>query len=308
MANGEGATVSRTKVAIIGSGNIGTDVLYKLRRSEVLEPVAMIGVEPASEGLARARELGLWTTAEGLEAFLSDPVSNEVEIVFDATSASAHLQHAKLLGQAGKISVDMTPAACGPYLVPPVNFGQHRTAREVNMVSCGGQATTPIVAAIGAVQAVSYAEIVASIASKSAGPGTRSNIDEFTETTAKALETVGGAKRGKAIIVLNPAEPPVMMRNTIHVLVEGDQVDQAAITEAIHRMVNEIQAYVPGYRLTTPPLFDGNRVSVLIEVTGAGDYLPQYAGNLDIMTAAAVRVGEDLALANRGRQTTGAPA
>lgn len=282
----------------MGSGNIGTDVLYKLRRSAVLEPVAMIGVDPASEGLARAQDLGLWTTHEGLAAFLDDPISHDVALVFDATSASAHRTHADLLARAGKLSVDMTPAACGPYLVPPVNFGEHRTAREVNMVTCGGQATTPIVAAISRVQPVAYAEIVASIASRSAGPGTRQNIDEFTETTARALETVGGARKGKAIIVLNPAEPPVMMRNTVHVQVEGDVLDEAGITAAVERMVAEIQAYVPGYRLTTPPLFEGNRVSVLIEVRGAGDYLPEYAGNLDIMTSAAVRVGEDLARAH----------
>lgn len=293
MAETAGST--KTKVAVLGSGNIGTDVLIKLRRSKVLDPVAMIGVDPHSDGLARARDMGLWTTHEGLGAFLENGVSADVPIVYDATSAYAHKENAHKLEAAGKYCVDMTPAALGPYVVPTVNLGEHLQSKDVNLVSCGGQATIPIVAAISQVQPVAYAEIVASIASKSAGPGTRQNIDEFTQTTARGLERVGGAKRGKAIIVLNPAEPPVMMRNTVHAIVEGDQVDEAAITASVEAMVKRVQQYVPGYRLKAQPLFDGNRVSVLLEVTGAGDYLPTYAGNLDIMTAVAVKVGEDLA-------------
>lgn len=285
----------KVKVAIIGSGNIGTDVLYKLKRSDVLDPVAMIGVEPQSEGLARARNMGLWTTHEGLTAFLADPVAADVRIVYDATSAYAHEEHARLLREAGKTSIDMTPAALGPYVVPPVNLGAHADAPDVNLVSCGGQATIPIVAAINAVAKVEYAEIISTIASLSAGPGTRQNIDEFTQTTARGLEIVGGATKGKAIIVLNPAEPPIMMRNTVHAIV--DKPDDAAITKSVEEMVGRVQRYVPGYKLKAHPLFDGNRVTVLLEVTGAGDYLPAYAGNLDIMTATAVRVGEDLARA-----------
>lgn len=286
--------MNKTKVAIIGSGNIGTDVLYKLLRSQTLTPVAMIGVDPGSDGLARARELGIWTTHGGLRSFLDDPVSADVKIVYDATSAYVHKAHAELLGQSGKTCIDMTPAALGPYVVPPVNGAAHAAAMDINLVSCGGQATIPIVHAIARVAPVEYAEIVSTIASKSAGPGTRQNIDEFTQTTAQGLTGVGGAKRGKAIIVLNPAEPPIMMRNTIHAIV-GEKADAEAITRSIERMVERVQEYVPGYRLKAAPLFDGDRVTVLLEVTGAGDYLPTYAGNLDIMTATAVRVGEDLA-------------
>ena len=289
----------RTRVAVLGSGNIGTDILIKLGRSPVLEPAAMIGIDPASDGLARARALGVWTTSGGLAAFLADPVSADVPIVYDATSAAAHEQHARILAAAGKTCIDMTPSARGPYVVPPVNLGDYLRADDVSLVSCGGQATIPIVAAINQVQPVAYAEIVASIASKSAGPGTRQNIDEFTQTTARGLEQVGGARRGKAIIVLNPAEPPVMMRNTVHAIVDGQAPDEAAITASVGAMVARVQEYVPGYRLKAQPLFDGNRVSVLLEVTGAGDYLPTYAGNLDIMTAVAVKVGEDFATARR---------
>jgi acetaldehyde dehydrogenase len=291
----------QTNVAIIGSGNIGTDILYKLLRSPVLKPVAMIGVEPASEGLQRARGLGVWTTHEGLSAFLGDPVAHDVRIVFDATSAAAHKDHAQSLQAAGKTCIDMTPAALGPYVVPHVNLDLHTDASDINLVSCGGQATIPIVAAINSVARVEYAEIVATIASKSAGPGTRQNIDEFTQTTARGLELVGGAGRGKAIIVLNPAEPPIMMRNTVNAIV--DRVDEAEITRSIEDMVARVQRYVPGYRLKAQPLFEGNRVTVLIEVTGAGDYLPAYAGNLDIMTATAVKVGEDLATTLSAQQT-----
>jgi acetaldehyde dehydrogenase len=281
----------KVKCAIIGSGNIGTDLMAKLLRSQWLELVYLVGIDPQSEGLARARELGIATTDQGIEAFLRDPKG--AEIVFDATSARAHRQHAPLLEQAGMIAIDLTPAKIGKFVVPPVNLGQHLEARNVNLVSCGGQATVPIVAAISRVQPVKYAEIVATIASKSAGPGTRQNIDEFTQTTAAGLVEMGGAQKGKAIIVLNPAEPPILMRNTVYAMV--DDPDQEAITRSIEEMVRRVQEYVPGYRLRTEPLFDGNKITVFIEVTGAGDYLPTYAGNLDIMTAAAVKVGEEFA-------------
>jgi acetaldehyde dehydrogenase (acetylating) len=289
----------KVKVAIIGSGNIGTDLMYKLQRSPWLELVYMVGIDPQSEGLARARALGIATTDRGIEAFLADPKG--AEIVFDATSAAAHRRHAPLLEQAGMVTIDLTPAKIGEFVVPPVNLGEHLEAKNVNLVSCGGQATIPIVAAINRVQPVEYAEIVATIASKSAGPGTRQNIDEFTETTGKGLVAMGGAQKGKAIIILNPAEPPILMRNTIYAMVEHP--DEAAITRSIEEMVRTVQSYVPGYRLRTEPLFDGNKVTVFVEVTGAGDYLPTYAGNLDIMTAAAVKVGEEFAkhlLAKRG--------
>ncbi len=289
----------KVKCAIIGSGNIGTDLMAKLLRSQWLELVYMVGIDPNSEGLACARELGIATTDQGIDAFLRDPKG--AEIVFDATSAKAHRQHAPRLEQAGMIAIDLTPAKIGKFVVPPVNLGQHLEAKNVNLVSCGGQATVPIVAAINRVQPVKYAEIVATIASKSAGPGTRQNIDEFTQTTAAGLVEMGGAQKGKAIIVLNPAEPPILMRNTVYAMV--DDPDQAAITRSIEEMVQRVQEYVPGYRLRTEPLFDGNKITVFVEVTGAGDYLPTYAGNLDIMTAAAVKVGEEFAkhlLSKRG--------
>jgi len=278
-------------VAIIGSGNIGTDLLYKLKRSAVLEPVLMVGVIPESEGLARARQLGLTTSAEGISGFLAH--ADKVEIVFDATSAKAHREAAPTLREAGKRVVDLTPAALGPYVVPPVNLQSHLDAQEVNLVTCGGQATAPIVAAIRAVAPVAYAEIVSTVASRSAGPGTRQNIDEFTETTGHSLVAIGGAHKGKAIILLNPAEPPILMRNTVYALVET--VDQEAITASVRTMAATVQRYVPGYRLKADPLFDDHKVTVLLEVTGAGDFLPPYAGNLDIMTAAAVQVGEEIA-------------
>jgi acetaldehyde dehydrogenase len=278
-------------VAIIGSGNIGTDLLYKLKRSAVLESVLMVGVIPESEGLARARQMGLTTSAEGIAGFLAH--ADKVEIVFDATSAKAHVEAAPIFRAAGKRVVDLTPAALGPYVVPPVNLQSHLDAQEVNLVTCGGQATAPIVAAIQAVTPVTYAEIVSTVASRSAGPGTRQNIDEFTETTARSLVAIGGAHKGKAIILLNPAEPPILMRNTVYALVET--VDQEAITASIRKMAATVQRYVPGYRLKADPLFDDHKVTVLLEVTGAGDFLPPYAGNLDIMTAAAVQVGEEIA-------------
>ena len=285
--------VQKIRVALIGSGNIGTDLLYKALRSPLLEPVWMVGVDPASEGLARAREKGLRTTHEGLAGLMPHLADDRVRIVFDATSAYAHKAHAPLLAAAGVIAIDLTPAALGPYCVPPVNLQAHVGSRalNVNLVSCGGQATIPMVAAVSRVQSVEYGEIVATVASRSIGPGTRQNIDEFTRTTAAGVEQVGGARRGKAIIVVNPADPPIIMRDTVHCLTESTP-DEAAITESVLAMVREVQRYVPGYTLKNGPVFDGRRVSIYLEVAGIGDYLPRYAGNLDIMTAAAVRTGE----------------
>lgn len=285
--------MQKTRVALIGSGNIGTDLLYKALRSSLLEPVWMVGVDPASEGLARAKALGLRTTHEGLAGLMPHLADDRVRIVFDATSAYAHKVHAPLLAAAGVIAIDLTPAALGPYCVPPVNLLAHVGSRalNVNLVSCGGQATIPMVAAVSRVQPVEYGEIVATVASRSIGPGTRQNIDEFTRTTAAGVEQVGGARRGKAIIVVNPADPPIIMRDTVHCLTESTP-DEAAITESVLAMVREVQRYVPGYTLKNGPVFDGRRVSVYLEVAGIGDYLPRYAGNLDIMTAAAVRTGE----------------
>ncbi len=284
-------------VAIIGSGNIGTDLMFKVMRlSETLRMVAMVGIDPESDGLARAALMGVATTHEGVDGLLKMPSYSEVEVVFDATSAKAHVANAAKLKD--KIVVDMTPAALGPYVIPPVNLEAHLSARNVNMVSCGGQATVPIVAAVGRVTPVAYGEIVASIASKSAGPGTRQNIDEFTVTTAKAIEVVGGAQKGKAIIVLNPAEPPMIMRDTVYCLCSDVEADQAAIAKSVQEMVESVQEYVPGYRLKQEVQFDqrddGLQVSVFLEVSGAGHYLPEYAGNLDIMTSAALRTGERL--------------
>jgi acetaldehyde dehydrogenase (acetylating) len=289
--------MDKTAVAILGSGNIGTDLMYKLKRSSLLRPVLMAGIVPDSEGLARARQEGLATTTEGIDGLLKQ---REIfEIVFDATTASAHKKHAPLLRDAKKIAIDLTPAAVGPYVIPLVNLDEHIGASNVNLVSCGGQATVPLVSALDAVAPVEYAEIVATIASKSAGPGTRQNIDEFTDTTARGLEKIGHAGRGKAIIVLNPAEPPILMRNTVHgVLAEADE---AKILRSIESMVERIQQYVPGYRLRAKPLIqdvsNGERkkkVTLFVEVEGAGDFLPKYAGNLDIMTSAAVKVGEEI--------------
>jgi acetaldehyde/propanal dehydrogenase len=283
----------KIKCALIGPGNIGTDLLYKLKRSPFLEPAWMIGIDPESEGLARAREMGLKTTANGVDGFLPHVLEDNVQIAFDATSAYVHAENSRKLNALGVLMIDLTPAAIGPYCVPPVNLKEHVGKREmnVNMVTCGGQATIPMVAAVSRVQPVAYGEIVATVSSKSAGPGTRKNIDEFTRTTAGAVEKVGGAKKGKAIIIINPAEPPLVMRDTVHCLTETAP-DQAAITESIHAMIKEVQKYVPGYRLVNGPVFDGNRVSVYMEVTGLGDFLPTYAGNLDIMTAAGARTAE----------------
>jgi acetaldehyde dehydrogenase len=299
------------KVAIIGSGNIGSDLMLKvIRLSSTLEMGAMVGIDPDSDGLARARRLKVPVTAEGVDGLIGLPHFNEIDIVFDATSAKAHRANAAKLAPHGKILIDLTPAAIGPFVVPAVNLDQHATERNVNMVTCGGQATIPVVAAVSQVAHVYYAEIVASIASKSAGPGTRANIDEFTETTSKAIEVVGGADRGKAIIVLNPADPPMIMRDTVLCLI-GD-ADPDAVRASIEAMTAEVARYVPGYRLkqavqVSPvdpdePLHtlvgDARprwKVSTFLEVEGAAHYLPAYAGNLDIMTSAALRTGELLA-------------
>lgn len=289
-----------TDVAIIGSGNIGTDLMFKVMRlSRSLELKAMVGIDPESDGLARAGRMGVATTAEGVEGFLRMPEFDGVEIVLDATSAKAHRHHDEVLRPHGKTLIDLTPAAIGPYVIPPVNLDQHLGERNLNMVSCGGQATVPIVAAVAAVTPVGYGEIVASIASRSAGPGTRSNIDEFTQTTARAIEVVGGAERGKAIIVLNPADPPLLMRDTVYCLCPDAGADQTAIAKSVVGMVESVQEYVPGYRLKQEVQFDrradGLLVSVFLEVSGAGHYLPAYAGNLDIMTSAALRTAERVA-------------
>jgi acetaldehyde/propanal dehydrogenase len=283
----------KIKCALIGPGNIGTDLLYKLKRSPFLDPVWMIGIDPESEGLKRAAEMGLKTCATGVDGFLPNVLADNVQIAFDATSAYVHAENSRKLNALGVLMIDLTPAAIGPFCVPPVNLAEHVGRREmnVNMVTCGGQATIPMVAAVSRVQPVAYGELVATVSSKSAGPGTRKNIDEFTRTTAGAVEKVGGAKKGKAIIIINPAEPPLVMRDTVHCLTETAP-DQAAITESIHAMIQEVQKYVPGYRLVNGPVFDGNRVSVYMEVTGLGDFLPTYAGNLDIMTAAGARTAE----------------
>jgi acetaldehyde dehydrogenase len=283
----------RVPVAILGSGNIGTDLLYKLRRSQTLEPVMVAGIDPYSEGLALARELRVATVNDGIDGLMRE--AGHVRLVFDATSAKAHVRHARGLAEANIVAIDLTPAARGPYVVPPVNLGEHLDAGNVNLVSCGGQATVPMVAAAARVTDVTYAEIVSTIASASAGPGTRQNIDEFTETTAAGLVRVGGAQSGKAIIILNPADPPIMMVNTVHMRVPLAEEKRDELQRSIHSMVHEVAAYVPGYRLRADPVFDGERVSVFLEVAGAGDYLPKYAGNLDIMTAAAVATGERLA-------------
>ena len=302
-----------TKIALIGSGNIGTDLMVKVLRSTgPLELVAMAGIDPASEGLARARAAGIETTADGLEGLRRLPSYRDVSILLDATSAKAHQAHAPVLAADGKTVLDLTPAAIGPYVVPTVNLDSLVDRPNANMVTCGGQATIPIVAAMSSVAPVAYAEIVASIASRSAGPGTRANIDEFTRTTAHAIEVVGGARTAKAIIVLNPAEPPLIMRDTVYGLVESEDSD--SIARSIEAMVAQVQSFVPGYRLKQGVQFEpfdgllpgsttpvkGLKVSVFLEVEGAGDYLPPYAGNLDIMTAAAVRAAEKLALAKGG--------
>ena len=302
----------KTKVAIIGSGNIGTDLMIKIMRlSDTLEVAAFVGIDPESDGLKRAERLGVPVTAGGLDGLIALPGFADIAIVFDATSAGAHRRHSEALTAHGKRVIDLTPAAIGPYVIPPVNGEAHLDAANVNMVTCGGQATIPIVAAVNRIAKVHYGEIVASIASKSAGPGTRANIDEFTETTSQAIVQVGGATRGKAIIVLNPAEPPLIMRDTVYCLC--DDGDREAIRRSVEAMVAEVQTYVPGYRLKqavqfesvggNAPLripemggeFTGLKVSVFLEVEGAAHYLPAYAGNLDIMTSAALKTAEKIA-------------
>lgn len=284
---------NKIKAAIIGPGNIGTDLLMKAMRSEVIEPVWMVGVVADSPGLARAKEMGIKTTADGVDGMLPYMEEDGVQICFDATSAYVHEENSRKVNSKGAVMIDLTPAAMGPFCVPPVNLEAAVAAKamNVNMVTCGGQATIPLVAAVSRVQAVEYGEIVATVSSKSAGPGTRKNIDEFTRTTAGGIEKVGGADKGKAIIVINPAEPPLIMRDTVHCLTKDDP-DQAAITQSIHEMIAEVQKYVPGYTLKNGPVFDGKRVSIYMEVEGLGDFLPKYAGNLDIMTAAGLRTAE----------------
>ena len=304
--------MKKIKCALIGPGNIGTDLLYKLKRSPFLEPAWMVGIDPESEGLKRAADMGLKVTAEGVDGLLPHVLEDNVQIAFDATSAYVHAENTRKLNALSVLMIDLTPAAIGPYCVPPVNLVEHVGKREmnVNMVTCGGQATIPMVAAVSRVAKVHYAEIVASIASKSAGPGTRANIDEFTETTSKAIEVIGGAAKGKAIIVMNPAEPPLMMRDTVFVLSEA--ADQTLVEASIVEMAAAVQAYVPGYRLKQKVQFDiipedaplnipglgrfsGLKTSVFLEVEGAAHYLPAYAGNLDIMTSAALATAERIA-------------
>jgi acetaldehyde dehydrogenase len=316
--------MAKTKVAIIGSGNIGTDLMIKIMRlSDVLEMGAFVGIDPASDGLQRAARLGVPITAEGIDGLIAMPEFADIEIVFDATSAYAHQRNSELVLGAGKRMIDLTPAAIGPFTIPPVNGDANLDALNVNMVTCGGQATIPIVYAVGRVAKVHYGEIIASISSKSAGPGTRANIDEFTETTSQAIVDVGGATRGKAIIILNPAEPPLIMRDTVYCLAEDG--DRDAIAKSVEDMVAEVQTYVPGYRLkqavqfesigSNKPLhipemaemgktdFTGLKVSVFLEVEGAAHYLPAYAGNLDIMTSAAMKTAEKIAARMHAKET-----
>jgi len=283
----------KLKAAIIGPGNIGTDLLMKMMRSDWIEPIWMVGIDPNSEGLQRAQALGIKTSSNGVDGIIEHIVNDDIRIAFDATSAYVHAENSRKLNALGVIMVDLTPAAIGPFCIPPVNLKQHASRLEmnVNMVTCGGQATIPMVAAVSQVQAVAYGEIVATVSSRSIGPGTRKNIDEFTRTTAGAVEAVGGADEGKAIIVINPAEPPLMMRDTIHCLTK-ETPDQEAITTSVNAMVKEVQKYVPGYQLVNGPIFDGKKVSIFMEVQGLGDFLPTYAGNLDIMTAAGLRTAE----------------
>lgn len=285
--------MTKIRCAIIGPGNIGTDLLYKLLRSDVLEPVWMIGVDPTSEGLARARDLGLKVTDQGVDGMIDQVLADGIQIAFDATSAYVHAENSRKLNALGVLMIDLTPAAIGPLCVPPVSLESlmGRQVMNVNMVTCAGQATIPMVAAVSRVQAVDYAEIIATVASLSIGPGTRKNIDEFTRTTSNAVAAVGGARKGKAIVVVNPAEPPLMMRDTVYCETVDDP-DEAAITASVHAMIAEVQKYVPGYRLVNGPTFVGRKVAIFLEVEGLGDFLPKYAGNLDIMTAAAARAAE----------------
>jgi acetaldehyde dehydrogenase len=312
-----GVSLPKAKAAIIGSGNIGTDLMMKvIRTSSLIEMAALVGIDPDSDGLRRARELGVLAISDGLDGLVAHDAWRDIEIVFDATSAGAHYRHSEIVRGDGKVMIDLTPAAVGPYVIPVVNGDCHLDAPNLNMVTCGGQATIPIVASVASVATVHYAEIVASIASKSAGPGTRANIDEFTQTTARAIEEVGGAAKGKAIIILNPAEPPLIMRDTIFTLSSG--AEEPEIETAVEAMVARVQEYVPGYRLkqkvqferfgSNNPVhipgvgtFEGIKTTVLLEVEGAGHYLPVYAGNLDIMTSAALRTAEKIVERRRER-------
>lgn len=292
---------SKVKVAIVGSGNIGADLMYKLLKEPGhMELKLLAGIDPDSEGLKRARDEGVGTTHEGIDSVLED---DEIEIVFDATSAKAHVRHARMLKEAGKIAVDLTPAARGPYVVPTANLTEHLDKDNVNLMTCGAQATVPMAYAVSQVAPLRYAEMVSTISSLSAGPGTRQNIDEFTFTTSQGLEQIGGAQEGKAIIILNPADPPLIMRNTVYVVPEGDEVDEGAISDSVREIVAEVQKTVPGYGLKNGPTFDrrdtpwGEKTVVMmfLEVEGAGDFLPKYSGNLDIMTASARKVGDAIA-------------
>lgn len=282
----------KLKAAIIGPGNIGTDLLMKAMRSDWIEPVWMVGIEE-SEGIKRARDFGMKVSTTGVDGLLPHIIEDDIRIAFDATSAYVHEENSRKVNELGVIMIDLTPAAIGPFCVPPVNLKQHAEKLEmnVNMVTCGGQATIPMVAAVSRVQPVEYGEIVATVGSKSVGPGTRMNIDEFTRTTSAGVELVGGAKRGKAIIIINPAEPPLIMRDTIRCQTESEP-DQQAIIDSVHAMVADVQKYVPGYKLVNGPVFDGNVISIFMEVEGLGDFLPKYAGNLDIMTASGLRTAE----------------
>lgn len=284
--------MAKIKVGIIGSGNIGTDLMYKIERSDYLEMSVMIGIDPDSEGLKRAKERGYTTIDNGIDGLLEQ--MELADLFFDATTAKAHEYHDEVLQQHDKKVIDLTPAAIGPFVVPPANIAEHVSANNVNMITCGGQATIPIIHAVNEVVPVEYAEIVATVSSESAGAGTRANIDEFTRTTKKGIEMIGGAERGKAIIILNPADPPIVMRDTIHLIVRETE-KEAVIIEAIKERVKQVQQYVPGYRMRGEPLVKGEQMSIFIEVEGAGDFFPPYAGNLDIMTAAATKVAEEIA-------------
>jgi len=288
--------MSKVKAAIIGSGNIGTDLMYKLEKSDVIELTAMVGIDAKSDGLSRAKQKGYQIFTNGIKGIQENP--NVADLFFDATSAKAHVEHARVLKELGKMVIDLTPAAVGPFFSPAVGkTDTDKGYNNVNMITCGGQATIPMVYAVNQVADVTYAEIVATISSLSAGPGTRANIDEFTITTRRGIEDVGGADKGKALIILNPADPPIMMRDTIYCEVKN--MDEAKVYKAIKEMEKTVQKYVPGYHLNQEPLFDEKMVTIFVEVEGAGDYLPAYAGNLDIMTAAAMKVGEDFARSNK---------
>ncbi|MDB2557340.1 acetaldehyde dehydrogenase (acetylating) [Luminiphilus sp.] len=296
---------TRAKAAIIGPGNIGTDLLMKCQRSDFIESTWMVGIED-SAGIQRARTLGLQTTTDGVDGLVAGFSANPVDFVFDATSAYVHAENSRKVTALGATMIDLTPAAIGPFCIPPVNLQallDRGPTQNVNMVTCGGQATIPMVAAVSRVQSVSYAEIVATVASKSVGMGTRDNIDEFTRTTSSAIEKIGGADEGKAIIVINPAEPPLVMRDTIHCLTK-EAPKETDIRASIAAMVTEVQRYVPGYRLKNAPIVDGHRVTISVEVEGLGDFLPKYAGNLDIMTAAGLRTAEMMAQRRQSARTS----